>query len=151
MFKKILLVLSFLILFSQNVIANEISVKITPKIKYSTCNKLPQVGDFMEFVTVENVQGIPKGTTVQGLLTEKEDNGFSGKIASYYIEQFKLNGKNLSGIVYVKGNEHPIYFNYFDWLVAFPMKIFDVSLSYVRGGEAFLIPQKDIFTLYLKD
>lgn len=152
MFKKVFFLIA-LLFFAQQVFANEVVVKVTPKIKYSTCKNIPQVGDFIDFVTTEDVAGIKKGTLVQGLLTEKEDNGFAGKVASYYIEQFKVNGKNLSGTIYQKGNPHQIYFDYFDWLFAFPVKLLflDETLSYVRGGEAFLIPEKDVFTLYLKD
>lgn len=152
MFKKIFFLITLLLL-TQQVFASEFEVKITPKMEYSTCKNFPQVGDYLDFVTVDDVAGIKAGTLVQGLLTEKEDNGFAGKVATLYIEQFKVNGKNLTGTIYQKGNPHSIYFDYFDWLVAFPIKLLflDETLSYVRGGEAFLIPEKDVFTLYLKD
>ena len=152
MFKKIFFLITLLLL-TQQVFASEFEIKITPKKEYSTCKNYPQVGDYLDFVIVEDVAGIKAGTLVQGLLTEKEDNGFAGKVATLYVEQFKVNGKDLSGTIYQKGNTHSIYFNYFDWIFALPIKLLllDNEVSYVRGGEAFLIPQKDLFTLYLKD
>ena len=57
----------------------------------------------------------------------------------------------MSGVIYQKGNEHQVYFEYFDWIFSLPLKIFSPENSFVRGGEAFLKPDKDIFTLYLKE
>ena len=149
MHKQICIIIAFL--FSQQVFASEIAIKVTPVKLYSTCQTDIQEGDLLEFKTVETVENIKAGTKVTGLLTERKENGFSGNVASLYIEQFKINGKNLNGIIYQKGNLHNVYFEYFDWLFALPLKIFNSTASYVRGGEAFLRPNKDIFTLYLKD
>ena len=150
MFKKIFLIALLLIL--QPVFAAETAIEVTPKQKYSTCAKFPQVGDFLDFVTVQDVKGYKKGTLVQGLVTERQENGFSGRVGTLYVEQFKINGKNLNGNIYQKGNNHPVYFEYYDWLIGIFAKILiDKEASYVRGGEAFLRPNKDIFTLYLKD
>jgi len=148
--KRICLTLVLLTL-TQQVFAKEIAIKVTPAKLYSTCNIYPQEGDLIEFVTIENVDDIKAGTSVIGLLTERIENGFSANVASLYVEQFKINNKNLNGIIYQKGNQHDIYFEYFDWLVSIPIKIFNPSSSFVRGGEAFLKPNKDIFTLYLKE
>lgn len=149
MHKQICIIIAFL--FCQQVFASEIAIKVTPVKLYSTCQTDIQEGDLLEFKTVETVANIKAGTKVTGLLTERKENGFSGNVASLYIEQFKINGKNLNGIIYQKGNPHNVYFEYFDWLFALPLKIFNSTASYVRGGEAFLRPNKDIFTLYLKD
>lgn len=149
MFKRICL--TVILLFCQQAFASEIAIKVTPVKLYSTCQTDIQEGDLLEFKTVETVENIKAGTKVTGLLTERKENGFSGNVASLYIEQFKINGKNLNGIIYQKGNLHNVYFEYFDWLFALPLKIFNSTASYVRGGEAFLRPNKDIFTLYLKD
>ncbi|MBR1942906.1 hypothetical protein IJ843_04145 [bacterium] len=149
MFKRICLL--FLILCFQQVFAAETTIKITPAKVYSTCQKTPQEGDILEFVTVEDIGNIKKGTLVTGLLTERVENGFSGQVASLYVEQFKVNGKKINGILYQKGNPHEVYFQYYDWLCALPLKIFNPEGSYVRGGEAFLKPNKDIFTMYLED
>lgn len=126
-------------------------IQITPVIKYSTCKQNPKEGDYIEFVTVNDAENIKAGTKVLGLLTERKENGFSGQVASFYIEQFKVNGKNLDGIIYQKGNNHKVYFEYYDWIFSLPLKIFNPEFSFVRGGEAFLRPNEDIFTLYLKD
>lgn len=149
MFKKICLII--VLLLCQQTFAVEIPIKITPAKEYSTCKNQPKEGDFLYFVTIEDTKEIKAGTEVVGLLTERKENGFSSDVASFYVEQFKIDKKNLNGIVYKKGNEHSLYFEYFDWLVSIPLKIFSPENSFVRGGEAFLIPHKDVFTLYLKD
>lgn len=149
MFQRICLIIA--LLFYQQVFASEIAIKITPAKLYTTCNNEIKEGDFLEFKTVEDAEQIKAGTVVTGLLTERKENGFSCEVASLYIEQFRVNGKILDGIIYQKGNEHPIYFEYFDWLFSMPLKIFSPENSFIRGGEAFLRPDKDIFTLYLKE
>ena len=140
-----------LLLIFQQAFALETVVKITPAKFYSTCNSNPKEGDYLDFITLEDVGSFKAGTKVTGLLTERKENGFSCKVASFYIEQFKINGKNLSGVIYQKGNEHQVYFEYFDWIFSLPLKIFSPENSFVRGGEAFLRPDKDVFTLYLKE
>lgn len=149
MLKRICLIIA--LLFCQQVFASELAIKITPAKEYSTCNNKIKEGDFLEFKTIEDIEQIEAGTIVTGLLTERKENGFSSNVASLYIEQFKINGKNLDGIIYQKGNEHPVYYEYFDWLFSLPLKIFSSENSFVRGGEAFLKPNKDVFTLYLKE
>ena len=149
MLRKICLIL--LLLIFQQTFALETAVKIAPAKFYSTCNSTPKEGDYLEFITIEDVGNIKSGTSVTGLLTERKENGFSGKVASFYVEQFKVNGKNLSGVIYQKGNEHPVYYEYFDWIFSLPLKIFSPENSFVRGGEAFLRPDKDVYTLYLKE
>jgi len=143
--------LIFLFIMFHQAFALETTVKITPAKFYSTCNSIPKEGDYLEFKTIEDVGNIKSGTSVTGLLTERKENGFSGKVASFYVEQFKINGKNLNGVIYQKGNEHQTYYEYFDWIFSLPLKIFSPENSFVRGGEAFLKPDKDIFTLYLKE
>ena len=143
--------LIFLLLIFQQAFALETALKITPAKFYSTCNLTPKEGDYLEFKTIEDVGNIKSGTSVTGLLTERKENGFSGKVASFYVEQFKINGKNLDGVIYQKGNEHSVYYEYFDWIFSLPLKIFSPENSFVRGGEAFLRPDKDVFTLYLKE
>lgn len=145
MFKRLFAI--FILLFcTQQVFAKEIAIQITPAHVYKTSNNGIKEGDFIEFVTVDDVANFKKGTTVIGLVTEVVENGFGGRVATVYIEQFKLNkNKNLKGIVYQKGNTHPIFFEYFG-------NVDDSSLGFspIRGGEAFLRPHKDIFTLYLE-
>ena len=150
MFKKLLIAI-LLFFITQQVYANEVEIKVTPVKTYSTINPTPKEGDFIEFVTVGDCGNIKAGSSVSGLLTKRVENAFGGKPAELYIEQFKINGKKLDGIVYKKGSQHEVYFEYFDNILALPLKIFDNSCSYVRGGEAFLKPNIDVFTLYLKD
>lgn len=136
--KSVLLIIAFF-LVTMPVFAVETAIKVTPKQNYSTCQSYPKEGDYIEFITIEDTAGIPKGTVVKGLLTERVENDFEGKVGSFYIEQFKMNGKNLNGIIYQKGNPHALFLEHV------------LSLMIIRGGEAFLRPNKDIFTLYIKD
>jgi len=117
----------------------ETAIKVTPKKEYSTCKPYPKEGDYIEFVTIEENSKIPKGSIVEGLLTERIENDFEGKVGSFYIEQFKINGKKLNGIIYQKGNPHALFLDNV------------LSSMWVRGGEAFLKPNKQIFTLYLEE
>lgn len=144
MLKRIfaILVLTFC---TQQVFANEVALQITPAKEYKTSNNGIKEGDTLEFVTVNCVSNIKKGTSISGLVTEVKENGFGGRVATVYIEQFKVNNKPLKGIIYKKGNPHPIFFEYFG-------NVDDSSLGFspIRGGEVFLRPNKDIFTLYLE-
>ena len=145
MFKRLFAI--FILLFcTQQVFAKEIAVQITPAHVYKTSNNGIKEGDFIEFVTVDDVANFKKGTTVIGLVTEVVNNGFGGKFATVYIEQFTLQGKKLDGIIYQKGNNHPIFFEYFSGVDGQSL-----GFSPFRGGEAFLRPNKDIYTVYLKD
>ena len=145
MFKRLFVVL-ILIFCTQQVFAKEVAVQITPARDYKTSNNGIKEGDFIDFVTINDVANFKKGTPVKGLVTEVVENGFGGKVATVYIEQFKLNeNKNLKGIIYQKGNTHPIFFEYFGNVDGSSL-----GFSPIRGGEAFLRPNKDIFTLYLE-
>lgn len=135
-FLKLILVC---ILITMPVLAVETAIKVTPKQKYSTSKQYPKEGDYIEFVTVEETAEIQKETLVKGLLTKRIENDFEGKVGSFYIEQFKLNDKNLNGIIYQKGNPHALFLE----------NVF--NSMWVRGGEAFLKPNKHVFTLYLKE
>lgn len=150
MYKKLFIAI-LLFFITQQVYAKEIEIKITPQKEYSTAHQTPKTGDYLNFVVTEDSSKIKAGTIVTGLLTDRIENGFGGKPAELYIEQFKIDDIKLEGIVYKKGNMHKIYFDYFDNIFALPLKIFDSSCSYVRGGEVFLKPNVDIFTLYLKE
>ena len=145
MFKRLFVVL-ILIICTQQVFAKEVAVQITPARNYKTSNNGIKEGDFIDFVTVKDVANFKKGTPVKGLVTEVIENGFGGRVATVYIEQFKLNeNKNLKGIVYQKGNTHPIFFEYFGNVDGSSL-----GFSPIRGGEVFLRTNKDIFTLYLE-
>ena len=145
MLKRIFAIL-VLIFCTQQVLAKEIAVQVTPAHVYKTSNNAIKEGDFIEFVTVQDVANLKKGTQVQGLVTEVRENGFGGRIATVYIEQFKTNtGSPLKGIIYQKGNPHPLFFEY----IGTPSSD-NLGFSPIRGGEVFLRPNKDFFTLYLE-
>ena len=143
---KKLFALLILLLFTKVSFAQEIPVQITPVKEYKTTNNSIKEGDTLKFVLVNDVKTFKKGTEVTGLVTEVVNNGFGGKFATVYIEQFTLQGKKLDGIIYQKGNNHPIFFEYFSGVDGQSL-----GFSPFRGGEAFLRPNKDIYTLYLKD
>lgn len=145
MLRKLFVILT-LIAFAQVTLAQETAIQITPEKEYKTSNNSIKEGDTLNFVLVNDVKNFKKGTTVTGLVTEVVNNGFGGKCATVYLEQFELQGKKLNGIVYQKGNAHPIFFEYFSGVDGQSL-----GFSPFRGGEVFLRPNKDIFTLYLKD
>lgn len=146
--RRVLLLINFIFLFQIfPCLAKEIPVNIVPVSKITTCNENIQEGDFIDFFVAENVNVkskifIPKGQKVRGTLTTLEDNDILLKPASIYIEDFKttdINGKevNLNGIVYKKGNDHSLFKEI-------------ILIDFIRGGEVFLTPEKDKFTLFLE-
>ncbi len=137
--QKFLITLTLFIFANQICYAQDIAIKITPKYKYTTSTLALQEGDYLEFKVVEDVGDIKKDTIVTGLLTERCENGFEGKVGSLYVEQLKMGNKSLNGVIYQKGNPHELFLEHF------------FSSIWVRGGEAFLIPDKDVFTVYLRN
>ena len=135
-----------LIFCTQQVFAEEVAIQITPEKEYKTSNNSIKEGDFLNFVLVNDVKNYKKGDVVVGLASEVENNGFGGKPATVYLEQFSIKGKPLRGIIYQKGNNHPIFFEYFSGADSQSL-----GFSPIRGGEVFFKPNKDIYTLYLKD
>lgn len=145
MLKK-LAFLSLVLIFAQTIYAQEVAIQITPTKVYKTSNNSVKEGDYLDFVVVNDAGNLKKGSKVIGLVTEVTENGFAGRVATVYIEQFKTEtNKNLKGIIYQKGNNHPIFFEYFSGVNSNGL-----GFSPFRGGEAFLVPNKDIYTLYLE-
>lgn len=147
--KRAVILIFFICLFQMfPCVAKEIPVKIVPAYKVTTCNESIQEGDFIEFFVAENVNVkskifIPKGQKVRGTLTNLEDNDILLKPASIYIEDFEttdINGKevSLNGIVYKKGNDHSLFKEI-------------ILIDFIRGGEVYLVPEKDKFILFLKE
>ncbi len=146
--QKKIVILLFLLFNCIAVSAAEISVLVTPEKLITSNNSLHQEGDYVNFIVTQDVYSkqkllIAKNTKVIGLVTSKIDNDFTSKPAKIYIEQFhtqNVNDKNinLSGIAYKEGNEHKAI-----------MEIAPIWL--IRGGEVWLRPHKDIFTLYYKE
>ena len=96
MFKRLFAI--FILLFcTQQVFAKEIAVQITPAHVYKTSNNGIKEGDFIEFVTVDDVANFKKGTTVIGLVTEVVENGFGVlfvEIFEYLFVQCESNLRN---------------------------------------------------------
>jgi len=146
--KKIILTLLLLSIAVPSAWAKEVPVKIKPVQKITTSNFSLQEGDSLDFVISENVLinsklQLKKGTQVQGIITELEDNDYIIKPAKLYIENFRTTTENgmpvkLKGIIYKSGNEHQVFGEFL---------IFDL----LRGGEVQIKPEKDEFTLYAED
>lgn len=130
------------------VLSKEIPVKIKPASKITTSNLDLQEGDLLQFVVLEDIlinskPYIEKGQIVTGTVTSLEENNYLAQPAKIYIENFKTTNVNnesvkLKGIVYKTGNNHQVLgeFIFFDLM---------------RGGEVQIKPEKDEFTIYLKE
>lgn len=146
---KKLFLLIVLLLFSSQVFAKDIPVKIYAPKKISTSNINLQDGDYVEFKTLSDVVlnsnlYIKKDELVLGLITDMHDNQFGSKEASVYIENFTVKnteGKiiNLGGFIYKKGNNH--------WMLT---QILPGLPLFFRGGEVQINPN-DTFDLYIKE
>lgn len=127
------------------VFAKEMVIKVTPVEKITTsCDKL-QEGDYVKFKIINDINSkIKKDNIVTGLVTYYEPNGYWGKEAMISIENFVTeNNTKLNGAIYVKGNQHNQIMEFKD--------IIGIPGGFLRGGEAHLTPQKDVFLLYLEN
>ncbi len=124
--------------------AAEYVIKVTPSEKFTTANDKIQEGDETYFKVIKsNYPKIKQGEKISGIVTFYEANGFAGKEAVISIEQFKTNdGVELKGMIYAKGNQHNQLMEFNETTLIPPM--------WMRGGEVTLIPDKDIFLLYLE-
>lgn len=156
--KKIVLVFVFIMLFQPQVISKEITVKIKPASKITTSDLLLKNGDDVEFIVSEDVflnskVYLKKDEKVDGIITELVNNNYILQPAELYIENFKTKNVNnvavkLNGVIYKKGNEHQVFG---EILGIIPLGIGDILLSFVRGGEVQIKPEKDEFTIYLEE
>lgn len=153
MFKKTLLYFGLFILFNSNSLASsayakDIPVQLKTISKISTSNVNLQEGDNINLIVADDVYldsklYIKKGTNAVGIVTSLTSNDFTCQEAQIYAEQFKVkntNGKivKINGVVYKKGRNHSLVTQYLPY-----------GYSFIRGGEAQILPQKDVFTLYL--
>lgn len=145
---NVLSIAFLILLFLQSFAFADTLVQVTPKTKITTSNLNLKEGDNVDFVVMKDVFYkneliIKKGSTVQGLVTFVEPNGFSGTEAKITIEQLAvrdLNNKRvkLIGNIYKKGNSHENFSIFMDiWLI--------------RGGEVQIRPQADTFNLFVKE
>lgn len=156
MLKKILLL--FFLLFTINNLAypKDIPVQLEAASKISTSNVKMQEGDNLNLVVAEDVYlgskiYIKKGTNAIGVITSLVNNGFTCQEASIYAESFRvktIDGKTvkLKGIVHKEGRNHSLMTQYMPLIP----KYLPIGYFLIRGGEAEILPQKDIFTLYLE-
>ncbi len=150
MLKKVIaLTLIFIQIFSVEAFAKTIAIKLTPDTIISTSKDKYQEGDNITLKTTEDIFNnknliIKKGTIAEGLITSLKPNDFVSVPAEIYAEQFKIkdiNGKilHLNGIIDKKGRDHHLFNQFLPFIIGFE-----------RGGEVFITPNKDIFTLYLE-
>lgn len=157
MLKKLLLVLIFTFIVSGFVYAKDIPVQIEPSSKISTSNNRLQEGDSINFVVVNDVYVnselyVKKGTDVVGIITSLVNNDFTCQEASIYAENFRVKTTGgdvvkLRGIVYKKGRDHFLFTQYIP--ICIPFFPFPNIFPFIKGGEAKILPKKDVFNLYL--
>lgn len=145
----ILILYLALTLSAKTAFAQSIPVKLTSAQKITTCDRTLQEGDSIKLVTTEDIFVnskllIKKGTETEGVITSLVDNYFASVPASIYAEQFRIkdvrgNILKLNGIVYKSGRSHWM-FNQF----------LPITATIIRGGEAFILPNKDFYTLHLE-
>lgn len=148
MFKKFMLI-AIIFILGQSVFAKSIPVQIKPADKISTAGSKVQEGDVVDFVVLNDVYKNSKlylygGEKVLGTITSLKSNNFLYEPAEIYIENFSTidtTGKSvkLDGIIYKKGND----FSMITQFIPFPCFA-------LKGGQARLRPNKDVFTLYLE-
>lgn len=133
------------LLLASPVLAKELIIKVTPLEKISTADENLQEGDYVNFKVVEDAgEKVKQNDIVTGLVTYLEPNGFFGKEAMLSIESFTTkDGHKLDGAIYAKGNAHNQVMEFNDFA--------GVPTIWVRGGEVKLLPEKDIFLLYLEN
>ena len=149
MFKKISLLLVLLFALNSLVWAKDIPIQLEAASKISTANINMQEGDNLNLIVADDVYlesklYIKKGTSVVGVITSLVNNGFTCQEASIYAESFRVktvdgNTIKLKGIVHKEGRNHSLVTQYLP-----------IGYHFIRGGEAEILPQKDIFTLYLE-
>lgn len=149
MYKKLLF---FILIFfmAKPVFAKDLPIQVVPESKITTSSFNLKEGDDISFVVAKDIYidsklYFKKGEKVTGLITSLVDNGFNCQEASIYIENFHLKNIhneniNLSGIVYRKGHDHSMLIQFIPILYPF-----------VRGGEVQILPEKDVFTLYMDE
>lgn len=149
MYKKLFLI-GIMLLFGQKLFAQTIPVEIQSKEKITTANQNLQEGDIIDFAVKEDVflnsePYIKKGEIVSGTITSLERKDFLYKPASIYIENFVTKNTEgqrikLDGIIYKKGSDY--------WMIT---QFIPVPLFALKGSNAKISPDKDIFILYLGD
>ncbi|MBO7672170.1 hypothetical protein J6S88_02050 [bacterium] len=128
------LVLTILFCEEIPVFAQKTAVEITPVQKITTSKRISE-GDYLEFKVLNNKD------IVRGVVSKYEPNGFAGKEAILVIDNFKsLNSDNkYCGTIALNGNQHNQI-----------MDFFTVFAQYVRGGEITILPEKNVFELWME-
>lgn len=143
MFKRA--VILGLMLLGSSAIASEYIIQVTPVKKITTSGEKLLEGDNIDFRVINSTlpQKIKINDIVSGYVTYYEPNGFAGKEAMLHIEQFNsADGTKLNGMIFAKGNQH-------NQIMEFKETI-GIPALWLRGGEVSLIPEKDVFLLYLE-
>lgn len=135
--------------------AEDIPVKLKPKIKMTTSDILLKEGDPAEFLVAEDVlyNGaviIPKNTLVTGMIASLEPNNWLMESAKVIIDDLYAVGENgqkipLSGSVFKAGNKHETLGGFLSSIIAI-----ELLPVFIRGGEVQIEPKKDTFTVFLR-
>lgn len=114
--------------------ARKVPVEITPVQKITTSKNIAE-GDYLLFKVLNNNE------TVRGTVTKYEPNGLGGKEALLIIDDFKASNSDnkYSGTIALNGNQHNQVMEFFAFLAQF-----------VRGGEVTVLPDKDIFNIWME-
>lgn len=149
MFRKIFFIFAVIVFSTQIAYSKDVLVQIRPVEKITTSNPNLKEGDSLNFVVDKDVYlnsklYLKRGEQVVGIITSLEENGFTCKEASIYVENFRVkntDGKEikLNGIIYQKGRDHALF-----------TQFLPLVPELIRGGEVQVDPEKDTFMLYLE-
>ncbi|MFA7658402.1 MAG: hypothetical protein WCY19_03110 [Candidatus Gastranaerophilaceae bacterium] len=156
--KKIFLlaVLSFSI-FSP-AFAEKIPVKIAPAQAFSTHHDEVQIGDWINFETVNDVYNgdklyIKKGTRVIGVVDFVHDNGWLADSAEITLKEFLTVDANNKKVeipytIKIKGNE--FVENEKRQCLTYIAYAFQSLAFFLRGPEIYIEPDKKVFNIFIE-
>ena len=150
--RNLLLILAIIAIFTSPAFAEKIPVKLTNAELLSTKHDEIEVGDLIDFKTlndiyVEDKLYIKKGTKVVGAVDFVHNNGWGGDNAEIKVEKFILKNANGEKItinypISINGNSETA--NSFKQLVLSNIFIF------IRGSEIYIEPKKIHFSVFIE-
>lgn len=132
MIKKLCILSAIFLCICNGVKASDNLIKITPVNDFSTNKKEKLEGKSIQFKVIEGDSNIRENEIISGKILKYKENGFSGQEAKIIIGDFKkADGSNISGEIYVSGNEHKVYDEYMNS----KSDIGALAIPFIRGGE----------------
>lgn len=162
---KIIYFLILMIIFALPVCAEKIPVKIAPIQIISTHDDQIEVGDKLDFETVNDIYCdnnliIKKGTKVIGFVDFFHQNGWGGDSAEIKLKRFQtkdVNEKtiNFESKLVIKGSQnsgstkgcaiiYSSFHNLISWGEGFSI------LGLIRGSEVFVEPDTTIYNIFIE-